>query len=262
MGLAGTAQADPPRRVVSINLCTDQLAMLLAGPGQLLSVSRIGADPMSSPMAEVAQAFHTNSGGAEEIFLLRPDLVLAGRYSNPATLDMLRRLGVPVVQVPMTYSLQEVPDRLREVGRVLGREDRAEALIAAFETRLARIRPGGAGPEAALFSANGFTQGAGTLSHDILQAAEFSNLSARWGRQGSGYLSLEEIVMAQPDLIVMSRPYPGTSRAEELLRHPALGRFAATGRIATSGPDWTCGTPHVLDAVARLAEARQPPIDD
>ncbi|MGA0716208.1 MAG: ABC transporter substrate-binding protein, partial [Gemmobacter sp.] len=37
--VGGPAAAAPPGRVVSINLCTDQLAMMLAAPGQLVSVS-------------------------------------------------------------------------------------------------------------------------------------------------------------------------------------------------------------------------------
>ena len=49
--------ADPaPRRVVSINLCTDQLAMMLAAPGQLVSVSQLAGDPHSSAMAEAGEA--------------------------------------------------------------------------------------------------------------------------------------------------------------------------------------------------------------
>jgi iron complex transport system substrate-binding protein len=44
---AGAAAADAPARVVSVNLCTDQLAMLIAAPGQLQSVSWLAADPSS-----------------------------------------------------------------------------------------------------------------------------------------------------------------------------------------------------------------------
>ena len=45
-----------PLRVVSMNLCTDQLAMMLADEGQLISVSDIATDPNMSPMAEAARA--------------------------------------------------------------------------------------------------------------------------------------------------------------------------------------------------------------
>ena len=61
-----------------MNLCTDQLAMLLADPGQLVSVSHMALDPLSSAMVEEAEAFTINRGGAEQVYLMRPDLVLAG----------------------------------------------------------------------------------------------------------------------------------------------------------------------------------------
>lgn len=74
LALAGAlpAAAQPPARVVSMNLCTDQLAMLIAAPGQLVSVSHVARDPVSSALAEQAQAYPVNHGSAEEIFLLAP----------------------------------------------------------------------------------------------------------------------------------------------------------------------------------------------
>ena len=75
--LTSNSQADssPPLRVVSINVCTDQLAMLLAKPQQLLSVSYMASDPESAVLHEMAQNYHPNHGLAEEIFLMKPDLI-------------------------------------------------------------------------------------------------------------------------------------------------------------------------------------------
>jgi len=256
--MATAARAVPPARVVSINLCTDQLAMLLAGPGQLVSVSRLAADPMSSAMPEAARAYPLNSGHAEEVFLMRPDLVLAGRYSDPATLDMLRRLGVRVEQVDITESLDQVPERLRQVGRALGREETAEAMAAAFDADLDRLAPPeGAHPIAAFYYANGYTLGEGTLADDIVAHAGLANLARLLNRSGGGRLSLEQLVMAGPDLLILSRPYPGDSRAEEILSHPALRALSAAEDPAFGGADWVCGTPKVLNAVAEMAARRQ-----
>lgn len=253
LAFAGTAAlAGAPARVVSMNLCTDQLAMLVAAPGQLISVSDLAANPMNSAMAEAARAYRPNRGQAEEIFLMRPDLVLAGTYSNPATTAMLERLGIRVARIGLTTRLDEVPDRLAETGRLLGRETRAENLAESFRKDLARLaRDGTPRPLAALFQANGYSQGADTLSDDILTHAGFANLARENGRRGGFDLSLEELVMADPDLLILSRPYPKTSRAEEIMAHPALRALDAAPIL--SGPDWVCGTPHVLAAVAEMA---------
>jgi iron complex transport system substrate-binding protein len=41
-----------PQKIVSLNLCTDQLLMLLADPNQIASLSKIVDDPNVSILAE------------------------------------------------------------------------------------------------------------------------------------------------------------------------------------------------------------------
>ena len=91
---AGPVWADPPRRVVSLNLCTDQLALMIADPGQLVSVSWHAERLAVRPLADMARSLHANHGLAEEIYRLQPDLVLTGPYTAPTTVAMLERLGV------------------------------------------------------------------------------------------------------------------------------------------------------------------------
>jgi iron complex transport system substrate-binding protein len=256
--LAGTAALadDPPRRVVSMNLCTDQLSMMLAAEGQLVSVSAIARDPLSSVMHEAARDYPVNHGGAEEIYLLQPDLVLAGVWSDPATVSMLRRLGIEVAQLDIATRLQDIPDRVAEVGALLGREAEAEALIRRFETDLAALAGPPDGPRAAFYYPNGYTLGTGSLSHDVLTHAGFTHIVQELGRDASGRVALELLVVAAPDLVIGSTPYPGASRSEEILSHPALRALLSAARGTTSGPEWVCGTPHVTAALADLAAER------
>ena len=254
-GLLGTAAlADVPMRVVSMNLCTDQLALMLAAPGQLVSVSAIATDPLSSALHAEAAAYQANHGSAEEIYLLEPDLVLAGTWSDPATVAMLRGLGVEVAQMPVADRLADIPAILAETGALLGREAAAQSLIRRFETDLARLAGQPGGPRAAVSDPNGYTLGTDTLSHDILSHAGFTPLAEELGRGGSGRVALEILLLAAPDLVIGSSPYPGASRSEEILRHPALRSLDAVR--ANSGPDWVCGTPRIVAALADLAEAR------
>ena len=250
--------AERPERVVSMNLCTDQLAMLLAEDGQLISVSRIAADPYSSPMAEEAGAYPLNGGGAEEIYLLEPDLVLAADWSDPVAVGMLRRLGIEVVQVPIATALAEIPGQLRAAGRALGQAEKAEAMAEAAEARLAvlSVVGGDEGPVAAVYYANGYTLGTGTLGHDIIRAAGFENLAERLGRPGGGRLALETLLVEAPDILIASQAYAGASEAEALARHPALDGYFEDDRVIESGPEWVCGTPLTIRAVEELARLR------
>ncbi len=256
MGFSPATAQETPARVVSMNLCTDQLAMLLAAPGQLLSVSKLARDPMSSAMADAAMAYPVNHGQAEEVWLMQPDLVVVGSYTAQAAAQMLERLGTRVLRIAPAASLADVPARLRTLGEAMGREARAEALIAEFETRLAALREQvDRRPSAALYYANGYTTGDQTLAGEILLAAGFDNIA---GARGGGQLPLEALAMAQPEALITARPYPGASRSEEILMHPVVRQLRdAHAATANTGTDWICGTPFVLQAIEELSEFRK-----
>lgn len=251
------AAAETPQRVVSINLCTDQLAMLLAAPGQLVSVSHLARDPRSSVMVDAAMAYPANRALAEEVYLLKPDLVLAGTFTARATVSMLERLGIPVATFPPASSLADVRQGMVDMGRALGREDQAAAMVARFDAGLAQVGlPGGAGPTAATYAANGYTPGANSLSGDIIKAAGFRHLATELGLSHGGFLPLEALILSAPDLVVVGETYPGNSRAEEILSHPALTQLRG-GRETLEDRDWVCGLPGVVDAVTRMRAARE-----
>ncbi len=112
--------ADIAQRVVSINVCTDQLAMLLAREGQLQSVSYLSRDPQLSVMADKAERLPINHAQAEEVFLQKPDLVLAGTFSSRATVGLLRRLGIRVEEFAPARSFEDIQEHLRRIGELSG----------------------------------------------------------------------------------------------------------------------------------------------
>ena len=243
-----------PKRVVSMNLCTDQLAMLLAAPGQLVSVSPIATDPHMSPLWDEAADYHMNSGRAEAIYLLEPDVVLANEYSDPMAVQMLRNLGIEVVQFANITTLDEVPGQIREMGEVLGQIEKAESMAADVEATLAeRTVNLDERPIAAFFYANGYSLGVGTLSHDIITRAGFRNLAEELGRSGGGNLSLEDLLMNRPDILITAGTYAGASRAEAIMGHAALAEIPRLESTA----DWVCATPFLMDALDDMIAARE-----
>lgn len=249
----------PPARVVSINLCTDQLAMALAAPGQLVSVSALARDPQISALAEAAAGYPANHARAEEIRLLAPDLVLAGQWDDPAMLAMLDRLGLRVERFAPAAGLAETRAQITRMGALLGRVPEAQAQVAALDARLAALAaPAGAPrPLAVIYQANGYALGPDTLAGALLALAGFRNLAGEAGLAQGGPLPLEAVVMAAPRLVVTGTRYPGPSRAEEILDHPALAALRAQGAgVTVAGRDWTCGTPFLDRALAPLAAAR------
>lgn len=246
-----------PERVVSLNVCTDQVAMMLAAPGQLVSVSKLARDPLYSPMAEQAEAYPVNHARAEEVFLLEPDLVLAGRHTPARTVAMLRRLGLRVEVFELADGLEDVAAGLARMGRLLGREARARRIVARFEADLAAMRAQRGPPlRAATFYPNAYTSGAGSLADAIMAAAGLRNIAAERGLTGLTRLPLESLVMAAPDLVISGQDQPGRALAEGVMSHPAIDALTGrSARAAVAGNAWVCATPHVLSAIHDLAEA-------
>lgn len=252
VGIAAALPAQAaPQRVVSMNLCTDQMAMMLAGPGQLISVSNLAQDPRQSPMAVQAAAYTPNHGRAEEIYLMRPDLVIAGTYTSAATVAMLRGLGIRVETLPPAEDFAAIRAEIIRLGELLGRQDAARDLLARFDADLAALGRPATQDRAALYYANGFTSGRDTLAGTILEAAGYRNVASDFGITSTTTLPMELLVMAGPDRLITGATWPGRSRSEAILDHPALFRIARAERHVTD-VTWTCGTPFVIDAIRSL----------
>lgn len=250
-----------PSRVVSLNLCLDQLVLMLAEPGNIASVTWLAADGFASVTPQAAAKVRLlNRGFAEEILPIRPDLVLAGAFTTPFTVQMLRRTGFNVEVLAVPTSLDDVREQIRLVGDLLRERPRAEAVVAAMDAILASAAPPLDAPRlrAAVFQPGGFTAAPGSFEHELLLAAGLSNIAAERGLKYYGYLSLEDLLLARPDLIVSPAYAPGRpSIAEQIVRHPALRRTGAAQRIVTIPSKlWNCAGPMNAEAVQILAEAR------
>jgi iron complex transport system substrate-binding protein len=260
--IAAAGAGEPPRRVVSMNLCTDQLAILLAAPGQLVSVSYLSQQPKTSVLAAEALSLAANHGQAEEIFLLQPDLILAGTFTAGASVDMLRRLGFRVEQFAPEYSFADLRANVLRMGQLLGRDQLARDMMARFDAGLVALHDNDDDkrPLGATYYGNGESSGTSTLVDEILAAAGWRNLAAELGIQGNGVLPLELLVMNRPDEVIGSEMYSDLpALAHQNYVHPALIAAVRTGMGVTTLPDRysICGGPFTLEAVRRLVDERQ-----
>jgi len=249
-------RADPPKSVVSINLCADQLLVLLAERDVLRSVTFLSSRPSLSFVADRVRDIPPNHGEAEEVLAMQPDLVVAGRFAARPAVRMLRRLGIAVLDLPIPETFDEIRRQIVSLSGVLGVKARGDGMIEEMDRRLANIElPQGLPPRALVLGARGFTSGAGTLIDEVLAAAGIQNIASDLGIRGYGKVELEEVVAAKPDVIIFNQSKDGApSLASEALTHPALHRF--DGRVIHMEPAlWTCGGPYTVDAVEFLAAA-------
>ncbi|MBC9247066.1 ABC transporter substrate-binding protein [Paracoccus sp. 11-3] len=246
-----TPAPSAPQRVVSMNLCTDQLAMMLAAPGQLISVSDLAQDKRMSPMAQEAAGYPINRGRAEEIYLMNPDLVIAGEYASAPTVAMLRRLGIRVEVLSPAEDIDAIRDQITQVGDLLGQPEKARQILADFDTGLARVTSKTGRGRAALYYANGFTSGRDTLAGIIVTTAGYDNIANDYGVTETRALPLELLVMSDPDRLITGAKWPGQSRSEAILDHPVLAEITPNIIEATDA-NWVCGTPFILHAIRSL----------
>ena len=254
--LPASALAERPARIVSMNLCTDQLLMLLADRERIASVSYLSARPDASAMAQQTEGLHLNHGLAEQILPLEPDLVIAGTFTTRPTVFLLRKLGYRVFEMPVASSLDDIRANIRRLAAAIGESARGETLIAAFDNRLAALQTSSdeKRPLTALYWANSMTSGKGTLAEAITAAAGLRNLAVELGLAGSWQLPLETLLAAGPDALVMGRMRKEPALANETFRHPALQQgFSDRPSLRIENRYWICGTPFVAGAVERLA---------
>lgn len=255
-GAEPARQVPPLKKVASLNLCADELVLRLAAPGQVASVTFLARDKSASNVADLAESVPVNRGLAEEVVPLSPDLVIAGAYTTRSTTQMLRRLGVEVLELDTPRSVEEAYGQIRAVAARLGAQAKGEAMIAQMEKEFAALSPSPTPRTAIVLRPNGFTAGAGSLVDDILRRAGLDNLAARMSTDSFGQLALEQIVRARPDLLVVNEEDTPSSLGAELLQHPALAAYPRTHRTAAVPPRlWTCAGPDLPQAARLLIDA-------
>lgn len=254
---AGAEPADAAQRIVSINLCTDELLLRLAPPENIASVSFLSRRADTSNVVAEASRVPVNHGMVEEIVGFRPDLVLAGLHTARHVVMLLRNMGVPVIELDTPVTIAGVRQQIQDVGQLLGGVGRAGAIIADFDARLPQAAPDAPRPTAIVLRASGFTTGPGSLLDDILNYAGVDNLAARPPLAGLAQPPLELVLQARPDLLILTgEEGEGAALAAEVLGHPALKKLAQRiPAVMLPAPLWTCAGPGVAEAAARLAEA-------
>ncbi len=261
LALQASALAERPQRIVSIGLCTDQLALLLADRAQLASLSVWARDEGMSYMIDAVGDLPLNNGSVEEVVRFDPDLVVTTQFAAWDTAKFLRQLGYRVEQLPQARSIEDIYRVLALFGEWSGNPERASEVITDMRARIEAIRAGYAERPVKTvisYAPNGFTVGANTLEHDVFIHAGYRNLAAEMGIEGFAQIPLERLVAANPDVLqvdrALSRP---DSMATAYLDHPVLDKLGGE-REALDIPLRLriCAGPMIADAIEMMAARR------
>ena len=249
--------ADPPRRVVSFNLCADQLVVALADPEQIAGLSPYATDPALSVVADKARAFRKADWQAESTILLEPDLVLVGPNDRSVTRRMLTSQGLRVVETGFVSDLDSARRQIREIAALLGHKERGEALIVELER--ARAHLAAAAPKrdrsALVVERGGYTQGPASLAATLLAEAGLKPPAGAPAGYG-GFIPLEKFLVLKPDLVFLKdAPRTATDQGAMFLVHPALRElYPPERRVALPTRYTMCGGPALVAAFDYMAE--------
>jgi iron complex transport system substrate-binding protein len=228
LALPGALSAANLPRIVSMNVCSDQLLLTLADPEQILGLSRFSRDGWQSWAADRARRYPVLSGGAEDVLVAKPDIVVASLFDKRSTRELLKANGLHVAEFTVPRTLDEVKDQIREMGEVVQHPDRARAEIARLDAAIARARQAATDKHYRVLplSRRGWVSGRDSLVSSLLTETGLLNPAGELGVAFGGFASLEAIISLKPDFILVSE---AGDRAEDdgraFLLHPALERF-------------------------------------
>lgn len=252
---AASASGAAPR-IASINMCTDQLLLGLADPGQIVGISHLSRERSLSFYWREAAGHRILSGKAEDVLPLKPDVVLTATLVRSYTRGLLAMQGLRVEEFASASTIAEVRAQIRRAGALMGQEARAEAAITRIDAALARLKAVAARTPVRVLplERRGWISGRDSLLTALLVEAGISNIGVEATGDGAR-LPLETIITLKPDALLVSGH---NGRAEDqgtaLLHHPALAR-ALRGRplLVLDDALTVCAGPMLAEALDALA---------
>ena len=200
----------PARRIVALNaFSVAQLAGLGITPvGTNLAEPYFSAARYLFPSGRPIQAVTGADGvpDTERIIALEPDLVIAWSADEA---DLLQAFA-PVMVVGNLNSVEAIEDNLRQLGLLTGRQDKAEAEIAAFGSRLATDEARSPRNRTLLIlghfgGANLFAPSQTNALIEMLDKIVIASQPQRQARSGWVETSLEAIYAQDADIILLFR---------------------------------------------------------
>ncbi len=230
----GTGSPDSSN-VVAIGGSVTEIVYALGEDKRLIARDSTSIFPVEA--ASLPDVGYMRALSPEGVLSVNPELILMLEGSGPQeTVDVLRKSGVAMADVPEAYTAEGIIKKVRVVGEVLGVEAKADALAGKLEQdlaeaqRAAESRTSGVRVLFVLSTKGGriLAAGSDTAANGILALAGVENATS--GFSGYKILSDEAIVSAAPDVVLMmDRHGDGEDAAssDAIFDHPAVAQTPA-----------------------------------
>lgn len=228
-----SAPVKKPQRIVSMTLGSDEILLSLVDPRRIVAVTYLSVDPKISHVAAAAEAIpYKVHLDLERVVALEPDLVLVASYTSADFVKQLIDAKLPVMKLELFTSIEGIKQNILTLGRAVGEEARARAMVEEMARRIAEIKRRVAAspkrPGVLTYGPTGSTAGRETTFDEMVTLAGGRNLAAESGIVGHVNISVERLVMIDPETIILSSWNPEAPGFEQMfLNDPALKRLSA-----------------------------------
>jgi iron complex transport system substrate-binding protein len=243
-----------PQHVMSLSMCTDDLLLDLLPPERIASVTYYSRDPSNSYQWPQAAHVAVNWGTVEEVLAEKPDLVLAGTYTTPAARSLLKKMRLPLLEVPPAADFDEIRAITRQVAHALHRDAAGEALISKMDSTLQELSA--TKPvrsiRVAAWGEGGNIPGKGTMFDTILTAAGGVNIAASIDGQYTSF-DVEQLLIARPDVLAYASHLTDTpGRNTDIALHPLIQKLYAGRSVTYPSALYSCGVVESAGAAVAL----------
>ena len=199
----------------------------------------------------------------EKVIALKPDLVLIDASTGPkAAIETIKAAGITVIETPESWSLKDLPIKVRAVGRAIGAQDQAEELVRQLNDSLNASAVKNS-PRVAFLYLRGTSSvyligGAGSGADSLLAAIGAIDVGAQTLDRPFNTLTAESLAELNPDVIlVMSKGLESVGGIDGLLTLPGVAQTRAGKNSAIIDVDDSLllsfgpRTPSLVDALAK-----------
>lgn len=246
LSVASQSADAKPARVVSLNLCTDELLLALADDAQVASVSYLSRQSSETAYWQRARHFRPNDGSLLSVAALKPDLVLTMGGGVRDRASIARRLAIQVLDLPYPQSFVDMEASVARVAAALDQQARGQRLLDRLR-QLKRTTPART-VDTIWLGGGGRTVPATGLAAEWMRLAGLRQRAFRGDR-----VTLEQLLTSPPRVLLRSDYRQGEYSGEQRWMNHTLARRARSGRtLATDGRRWTCMGPSLLPEILRL----------
>jgi iron complex transport system substrate-binding protein len=254
------ARTGVPQKIVSINLCSDELLLQLVAPERVAALTKFSADPEFSTIAGKARDIKKIQGGIEDVQACGPDLLLGGRFSHKETMRFFRNAGIPVLTFGIPKNFEDIYADILRLAAAVGEVALGDQIVMSMKAELVSLRPKAPSKQRAIFlQSGGLVPGLGTFENAIMEAAGLENLAAASGIKDYGSLSLEQLIRMKPNILIFASDQKKRPTVRgEVLDHPAIKKALPHVKSVTlPSAILNCGSPASVEAVRILVKEAQ-----